>query len=304
MKKLNLFVLGVSVALFFISCNNDDDSVIVASKDINTAERQSIDRFSSTAGHLMVRNATNGLPAANAPIDFDNQPFITTGLDRNGMSITYYNFDIQSTTPAPIYVFFKQGESSPLAGQNNIVGVIPGDANYNDFWNVVKVTVPDNYVSNSVTSESAVLSSGFLIEETAIIVNCPIVPFGSTASRSFTVGQPSELTLGWYNNKAVAYFNFSEASLSETASGMVPVSPIYVMFNDNAAGPSSGFVVEPNTSQTHNVLGTIPGDINYSPLWSVLVLDNANFASVSDLSTASSFPNTVAGANVNCPVVK
>ncbi len=301
MKKTFL-MLAIATSLFIISCSDDDNNT--TSKNINTAAKQSIDRFSSTAGNLMVRDATNGLPASNAPINFDNQPFITTGFDRNGMSVSYYNFDIQSTTPAPIYVFFKEGQTSPLDGQNNVVGVIPGDDNYNDFWNVVKVIVPSSYVANSITNESSILNSNFTIEETNILVNCPIVPFGSTASRSNVVGQASTLTLGWYEDKAVAYFNFGEALLTTTASGMVPTSPIYVMFNDNATGPASGFVVESNTMQTHNVLATKPGDASYSPLWSVLVIDNANFSAVSNLSTAASLPNTVAGANVNCPVVK
>ncbi len=29
----------------------------------------------------------------------------------------YYNFDVQSTVPAPIYVLFRDGESMPVQGQ-------------------------------------------------------------------------------------------------------------------------------------------------------------------------------------------
>jgi hypothetical protein len=76
------------------------------------------------------------------------------------------------------------------------------------------------------------------------------------------------------------------------------------MFNDNTAGPSSGFKVETGTMQTHNVLGTIPSDLGYSPLWSVQVIDNLNFLSVSNLTTATSLNSMSAGANVNCPTVK
>ena len=50
------------------------------------------------------------------------------------MELTYTNFDVQSTTPAPIYVLFRKGESAPVAGQPNIVDVIPGDPGHNDFW--------------------------------------------------------------------------------------------------------------------------------------------------------------------------
>ena len=91
------------------------------------AERASIDRFSASAGHLQMRDTMNHLPGPNEPVDFDKPPFVTTGLGPHGETVMYYNFDVQATTPAPIYVLFKQGESSPVAGQLNIVDVIPGD---------------------------------------------------------------------------------------------------------------------------------------------------------------------------------
>jgi hypothetical protein len=300
-KLLSTVLLGT--AIIFSSCDKDNTNTPTP-KDINTATKVSVDRFSAAAGALMVRTATNGLPAANAPINFDNGPFITLGLDRTGAQVRYYNFDVHSTTPAPIYVFFKPGATAPMSGQNNIIGTIPGDAGYNDFWIVKKVNVPDTYVGNTITSETAVLSAGYTIESTNIIVNCPVVPFGSTAARSKTAGTPSALTLGWYKDQAVAYFNFDEAAIT-AVSGRVPISPIYVMFNDNAAGPSSGFKTEAvNTMLTHNVLETIPGDATYSPLWNVFVINNMNFNGVTNLTTAKSFTSTAAGATVNCPVVR
>ncbi len=298
-----------------ISCSNDDENIplipiLPISKDINTAVKVSVDRFSVTAGHLMVRTTSNGLPGANAPVNFDNAPFITTGFDRMGVVAKYYNFDVQPTTPSPIYVFFKADGSTPVSGQNNIIGTIPGDSGYNDFWVVTKVVVNDSYVPNSITSKAEILASPYTKTTTTTIVNCPVVPFGSTAAKSNTTGVSSTLTLGWYNGKAVAYFNFSEASITATSSGMVPTSPIYVMFNvdpdsaNPASGPASGFKQETGTMQTHNVLGTIPADSGYSPLWSVQVLGNANFSSVNNLTTATSFTSMPAGATVNCPIVK
>jgi hypothetical protein len=305
MKK-SFLMLVISLGLLSVSCSKSDtpSTQTIVGKDINTADKVSVDRFSAAAGHLMVRTATNGLPAANVPVNFDNQPFITMGLNRNGVVTKYYNFDVQSTTPDDIYVFFKSGVTSPISGQNNVIPTLPGLSGYNDFWVVNKVTVPENYVPNSLTSEAEILASGYTITKTNSIVNCPVVPFGSTASRSGVAGVASALTLGWFNGKAVAYFEFNEASVTATASGMVPTSPIYVMFNDNAAGPSSGFKVETGTMQTHNVLGTIPSDASYSPLWSVQVIDNMNFSTVSSLSTATSLSSMPAGANVNCPTVK
>src|SRR5882724_6085172 len=119
------------------------DSGSAMPRDPQTAEKASIDRFSAAAGHLMVRDATNGLPGANGAIDFDSgAPFITVGLGpSDGKPVKYYNFDVQPTGPAPIYVLFRDGETAPVSGQLNIVDVLPGDAGYNDFWQVTMVTV-------------------------------------------------------------------------------------------------------------------------------------------------------------------
>lgn len=297
MKKiLSLIVIVLSLA----ACKKD--SKPATGKDINTAERVSVDRFSSTAGHLMVRTATNGLPAANAAINMDVAPFITKGLTRTGAVTEYYNFDVQPSTPIDIYVFFKSGGAA-VTGQNNVINAIPGDAGYSDFWLVNKVTVPDDYVPNSLTSREEILASGYAIQRTNMIVNCPVVPFGSTASKKFGGGSQA-LTLGWYKGKAVAYFDFEEKALTATGTGEVPVSPIYVMFNDNAAGPESGFKTETGTAQTHNVIATVPADGGYSPLWKVVVLDNSAFANVNNLMTATAATVLIPNAGlVNCPVV-
>lgn len=308
MKKL--FLVPFMLGLIAVSCSNDDSAASEAvAKDIDKAEKVSVDRFSANVGHLQVRTATNGLPESNEPVNFDQEPFITTGLGRTGTSLSYYNFDVQPVVPIPIYVFFKADGVTPVAGQNNIVSFVPGDAKYSDFWLVQKVIATDNYVANSITSEVEVLASKFKIISTDDIVNCPVVPFGSTANRSDVAGEASKLTIGWYNGKAVAYFNFPEPGLKIDAQGLVPTSPIYVMFNidpsdsNPASGPASGFMHEPGSVQTHNVLGT-PEGVALTPLWDVRVLSNVNFNAVTNLETALSFPSVKANADVNCPVVR
>jgi hypothetical protein len=276
-----------------------------APKDPVTAVRVPIDRFSASAAMLFVRTAENGLPAANAPIDMDTGPFITSGLGPNGERITYYNFDVQPVGPAPIFVLYREGQSTPVQGQLNIVDVIPGEAGYNDFWQVMKVTVPASYVANSITSVDEIRTLGLTVEPTSAIVNCPIVPEGSVAR--LHIGPSTGLTLGWYRGQVVSYFNFDEAPLAATAQGEVPVAPIFVSFTINpdapGGGAASGFKTEPGSDQTHNVAGALPGGPGYSPLWNVLVYDNAAFASVSDLTTAGQAPQLGSAGIVNCPIV-
>ncbi len=282
-------------------------AVTTAQVDPDTADVVSVDRFSMEAGHLFVRTEENGLPGPNEPVDFDMEPFITKGLGPNGELVSYYNFDVQPTEPAPIYVLFREGEDNPVEGQMNIIDVIPGDMGYNDFWEVQKVTVPMDYEANTVTSYMEIMDAGYAMEETSILVNCPVVPEGSTARLRMGDESP-ELTKGWYKGMVVNYFNFTEKALMTSESDMVPTSPIYVTFNINpdmeGGGPASGFVTEPATGRTHNVIATLPDDEAYSPLWWVSAYDNADFEMVSDLASAEAATIIASGiATVNCPVV-
>ena len=273
--------------------------------DPATAPRALIDRFSPEAGTLMVRDDTNGLPEAGVPIDMDMPPFVTQGLGPAGQVVRYYNFDVQPLEPEPIFVLFREGEDTPVDGQLNIVDSIPGDADYNDFWHPHRVTVPADYVANTVTSYADIVAGAYTMEPMDVLVNCPIVPEGSTAALSLGSEDPQPLTMGWYEDQVVFYFSFEEAPLAPV-DDKVPTSPIYVTFNVNPpdGGPASGFVTEPESTQTHNVVETLPGDAAYSPLWSVNVYDNADFDAVGDLASVLSATILAADvATVNCPIV-
>lgn len=294
-------------ACLLVGCSSDDTmnpAGAGSGKNPDSAPQAMIDRFSDSAGRLQKRSASPSLPGPNAAVDFDQGPFITQGFGPKGEVIKYYNFDVQPTVPAPIYVPMKGG--APVPGQLNIVGVIPGDANYNDFWRVVTVDVPDSYAANALTSVEAVDASGYPMQTTDMIVNCPIVPAGSTATLRAT-GDTSGtgLTRGWYTGMVVHYFNFGErAGGIKALNGMVPTSPIYVTFNDDTAGPASGFKTEPGSMQTHNVTATLPSDAGYSPLWNVTPYTNAAFDKVRDVATAvTAAGNGPVAARVNCPVV-
>jgi hypothetical protein len=254
----------------------------------------------------MVRDGSN-LPEPNMPVDFDQGPFITPGLGPDGEEVSYYNFDVQPLAPAPIYVLFADGAQAPVAGQLNIVDVIPGDNAYNDFWQPIRVTVPDGYIANTVTSLAEITARGFPMAPMPVVVNCPVVPAGSTATRRIGGGDAG-LVRGWYRDQVVSYFNFAEAPLAPTSDGLVPLSPIYVAFNldpdQPGGGPPSGFITDPS-GRTHNVIATVPGGSGYSPLWDVNIYAGADFAAVSDLATAQAAEILVqSAATVNCPVAE
>ena len=150
---LSIILIGV-----LGSCDDDDDAVKINSVD--TAEKVSVDRFSPTAGQLMIRDANNGLPEANTAINFVQAPFITKGKGPAGENVEYYNFDVQRVDPAPIYLLFKEGSDTPVPDQLNIIDVLPGEAGHNDFWQVIKVTVPSSYQANEVASLDEIQARG------------------------------------------------------------------------------------------------------------------------------------------------
>lgn len=289
------------LGLILLGC---DEERATGPSDPNDAPRATIDRFSDQAAMLFRRSAIPTLPGPGEAIDIDESPFITQGLGPGGQVVRYYNFDVQPVDPAPIYQLVRQGETQPVEGQLNIVDVIPGSPGYNDFWQVVRVMVPQDYVANTVTSRDEIIAAGYPMEPTSTIVNCPIVPEGSSGSEG---GAADGLTRGWYRGQIVFYFNFGEAPLQTTATGDVPTALIYVTFNINpdepGGGAPSGFRTQPGTSQTHNVVTVLPGDPGYSPLWDVVPYDNESFANVFDEGSAAVAPNFGIAAKVNCPIV-
>ena len=305
--RVGLFALLCTPTAYFLpACDSEGDSQSENSTeggvDPESAQKAVVDRFSMAAGKLMVRTPENELPGPGVAVDFDVAPFITHGLSATGEPVRYYNFDVQSPTPAPVYRLYRATDGSKVAGQLDIFSVLPGQAGYSDFHQVIRVLVPDSYVANRYTSLAELTAAQFPMQETTELVNAPMVAHGSTASSRWQASTPSTAKLAWYNQQTVAYFEF------ETLTGQsTPTSPIYVMFNVNpdqpSGGPGSGFRSEDGV-QTHNIVATVPGDASYSPLWAVQVLDNSAFDAVRDLASALSAPLLAADvALVNCPVV-
>jgi hypothetical protein len=302
---IRLRSLATLVSVSFLACGGSDDALGVQPLLPENAQDVPIDRFAAGVGMLQVRSEANGLPEAGEPVDFDQAPFITHGLGPDGESVAYYNFDVQPATPAPIYALFREGETTPVPGQLNVVDTIPGAPGYNDFWQIQRVRVPANYEANTLTSLEQIRAAGYAIEATREIVNCPVVPRGSTARQRLEQGDAG-LSRGWYRGRVVYYFNFAEHGLT---GDQVPLADIFVTFNVNpgtdGGGPASGFKTEAGTQQTHNVLTALPADAGYSPLWAVDPYDNADFEQVNDLASVAQAQVLARNvAQVNCPVVE
>jgi hypothetical protein len=273
-------------------------------KDPDQAPIAKVDRFSDAAGKLLVRSADKRLPGPNQPIDFDTPPFNVLGFSPAGEPTLYYHLDVQSTTPAPVYILYREDEDNPVQDQLDIIDTLPGEQGYNDFRQVWKVWVPKDYVANTITDASMLQQAGYKMEKTDQLLNLAVVPDKSRARVRFKGGNP-ELQSAWYQGQIAKYFLFDEAPVS--ASGdKVPVSPIYDGFTINPGQPGGEmeFCTDPNSTQTHNVVATAPGDKAYSPLWLRVVYDSAACASVHNLETALKAQKVLAKVLlINCPIV-
>lgn len=272
--------------------------------DPDHAPIASVDRFSDQAGTLLRRSTDKRLPDPNAPIDFDAQPLNTLGLSPSGQPVLYYHLDVQSTTPAPVYVLYREGEGKPVEGQLDVIDTLPGDKGYNDFREVWKVWVPKDYLANTIMDAATLAQSGYRTEKTDKLINMPVVPDKSRARVRFKGGE-NELQRAWYRGRVAKYFIFDEAPLS-VSGDQVPVSPIYDGFTINPGKPNGGtvFHTEPGTNQTHNIVATIPGDKDYSPLWLRVVYDAAEWGAVTNLQSAQKAKVIPAETlMINCPIV-
>jgi len=233
-------------------------------------------------------------------------PTTVSGLDRanpipqidgwnKGSPVNYWDFRDNPPISAAILVFFQASSpDTPVAGQENIIDTVPGVPGYTDFWRVHKVLVPSSYQANSITSFEEAKASGYPIEATDIVVNCPVVNPGTTIQ-----GSSRTLLQGWYKDMQVFYFDFG--SNSAVDGWIVKTAPIYALFYGDGT-PVQG---------QHNIIDVLPGEEGYSDLWYVVAVTVSDsytsntYKSAADVQAAvNSGTATLTETNiyVNCPV--
>jgi len=206
--------------------------------------------------------------------------------------VYYYNFFTNSPNSggvvqtAPLYSLvtgFMNGNTSnpiPVLGQHNIADVLPGDSGYSDLWQIIYVTVPNNYVVNSITDVTTLLAA-YSNTTVGPMVNCPVVPLNS----SFASIGPN-ITYGWYKNQTIHYFDFGP-SPSYTI-------PIFVL---------------PNVTGQYNIIDAVPGDAGYSAFWDAQLFTAPAGYVVNTYKSqaevlAAKLSNVAGPQAINCPVFK
>lgn len=227
-------------------------------------------------------------------LDRPNPIPLVDGWD-DGDMVQYWDFGPNPPVAIPILVFFEADDPATMvSGQNNIIDSIPGQPGYNDFWRVHKVLVPSDYSPNSIKSFEDAVESGYTIEITDIVVNCPVVNPDTDLE-----GSSQSLVQGWYRDMEVFYFDFGTRSPSDGFAVMH--APIWVLFMEDGT-PVEG---------QQNIIDLLPGEEGYSDLWHVrrVIVDSSyvanTYKSAADIATAEDEGNVTIEETdifVNCPV--
>ena len=213
-------------------------------------------------------------------------------------AVEYYDFGGNSSiegsvvNTAPIYVFVHgfNADGSPqfVEGQHNVVDVVPGEDDYSDLWQVMLVTVPGGYEPDSITSKAELDAAGYVVTATDMLVNCPIVPKGTTLEGG------EDLVQGWHDGEEVFYPDFGL--------NIAIAIPIWAFITgmDDQGNPQ---FVEGQS----NIIDSVPGDSGYSAFWRVILVtvsedyEPNSIRSAADV-LASGLTTTVTDLVVNCPV--
>ena len=210
---------------------------------------------------------------------------LTTGWFQ-GRQTFYYDFgsnsainsDASKIIPAPIFAFATgmdaNGNPQLVAGQHNVIDVLPGAPGYSDLWQVNLVMVPAGYAANTIKSVDDINTSGYQVVSTKMLVDCPVVSPNSKLAEPSPSSGTTDTTLGWYKGQEVQYFDF----------GAAPdfTAPIYAFATGMDANGNPQLV-----AGQHNIIDDLPGNPDYSPFWDVnLVIVPAGYQANSITSLA------------------
>lgn len=245
-----------------------------------------VDRFSDAAATFYRRSDDPGLPASDAPIDFDRL-FLRQGLGPNQEQIQFYNFDVYSKVPAQVYVLVDR-RGDRIERQLPIFDQIPGEAGYNDLRRIVEVRVTSSgFRPNSLTSLAGIEAAALETTLTQQVMNCVMVPDGSRANLRFDATDATGLQDGWYRDRVVRFLLFENPDSRTTVEfgGLEISAPVMYSFFENDRDVSDDFAVD-ETGATHNVFTRLPEQEGYSPLWALRVFQLSVFDRVFSVASA------------------
>lgn len=184
----------------------------------------------------------------------------------------------------------------PIGGQYDIIPTGGSfTPTYSDLREIVEVTVPDDYIPNSLTSVEALAEAGLLSEDnlnrTRITHNIPLVRANSQLQ-----GHDHDLITLWENGREVYAFDFG-ATPAETA-------PIYKLITgiDEAGDPIFLGGIDSVVEQMH-------ADEGYSDFWQVIFVTVPEDTPQNSIHSyeqivEAGYPIDATSLVVNCPAIR
>lgn len=223
--------------------------------------------LTNVSNHLfLIESISCGLPIHQyePPVVYDqHEAWVEDQL------IKYYDFGETTDDYSNVYIpVTETGERMPLSKQwlmatkvgDGIFTGHAGDPGYSHFAKFINVTIPDTMEDFYFNSPILIDMLGLTTEDTGIIINCPIVPSGSSLDSDpyFNHG-PLQM---WYNMQEVQGYCIAENLWDE--------GDIYDAGTDKVKAMTAA---EFSTTGQLPVIEHYNSSMGYSPLWNVSYLE-------------------------------
>lgn len=221
----------------------------------------------------------------------------------NNQQVFYYIFNngtptVNDTGLVEVSQQYRLIDSSgqPIDGQYDIIPTGPFTIGYSDLREIIEVTVPDDYIPNTITSIETLELQGLLTEEnlnpTGETLNIPVVWADSQLQ-----GRDRDLITLWQSDQQVAAFNFGA-----TPAQAAPLYRLITGFDD------AGIPIEFENGVI-TVIQQMHDDPGYSDFWQVFYVtvpeDTVpNSIRSYDQIVEAGYPIQETSAVVNCPAIR
>ena len=277
-RRHTIAVLALAAALSAVAagCGGDEETAVPVAPPAEAAP---------PAGESPPADAVTGEEGSAEVVRFADASTIVAGFFR-GEVVEYFDFGPivlgEGNTVAPIWVV-----TNGTAEQMNVIDTVPGEADYSPLWQVVEVTFADGVEPRTLRSraevEEAEAGGEVTLVETDTVVNCPVLGFDQAE------------VLGYAKGDLIAYLDLGPVTLAGEENA---VAPIWAVTN--------------GVADQHNVVDTVPGDEDYTPLWGVSMVTFAEGVEPYLLTSAADVEAAVEAGDatieetdvvVNCPVL-
>ncbi|MBI2892149.1 MAG: hypothetical protein HYY06_01255 [Deltaproteobacteria bacterium] len=188
--------------------------------------------------------------------------------------------DAQGKPPVnPMYVLYDESGSpllelsedqEKLEGQGAIVETLLDRPDYSPFWEIVQVTAPAGYQNEDIKSLETLERAGFEMNETGVVVNCPMVEEAAVLARGLSErARPLPRLPLWFRRlKAFCFLVDRGWEVLQDPKGGLGL-PLDLAARD-VVYPVLDLFGEHVVAKDNRLFGALPGDPEYSPLVRVL----------------------------------